>query len=140
MMAPWFRLFVPMLAFWAVSAAARGEALGEPAFSPVTYQRTVWAYEGYRAQYEKGGWPDLPASVAGLMEGDEGPAVVALKQRLILMRDMAPEAADDDRFDQRTREGVRHFQRRHGLSASGKIGERTLRALSVTLPPDCPRS
>ncbi|MBX9618722.1 MAG: L,D-transpeptidase family protein [Hyphomicrobiales bacterium] len=129
----WFRLPVLILAFCASTVAARAEPLGEPAFSPVTYQRTVWAYEGYRALYEKGGWPDLPAGVAGLMEGAEGPAVAALKQRLILMRDMAPDAAENDLFDQGTREGVRHFQRRHGLTPSGKIGERTLRALAVPI-------
>lgn len=114
-------------------APAWAQGLGEPAFSHITYQRTVWAYEGYKALYEKGGWGALPASVAGLSEGASGRAVAALKARLALMRDMAAEAAEGDQFDHWTTEGLKHFQRRHGLNPSGRIGPRTLAALQVPI-------
>lgn len=113
------------------SPLVHAQPLGEPAFSPVTYQRTIWAYEGYKELYEKGGWSALPANVAGLAEGARGAAVLALKERLVLLRDMSAEAARGDEFDRWTAEGLKHFQRRHGLSPSGKVGERTFAALRV---------
>ena len=124
-------LVVVWLPLSVVLAAAEG--LGEPAFSPVTYERTVWAYEGYRAQFQRGGWPALPEGLIGLTEGAQGAHVSALKTHLVLLGDMAAEAVRGDQVDPWTREAIKHFQRRHGLTPSGKITERTLQALSVPI-------
>lgn len=132
-MSPLLSGLIACIAMVGASAVAKAQSLGEPAFSPVTYERTVWAYEGYRKIYEKGGWPALPLGLAGLAEGASGDEVTNLKARLVLLGDMAVEAARGDQFDAWTREGVKHFQRRHGLTTSGKIGERTLKELNVPI-------
>ncbi len=102
-----------------------------PAYSPYTYDLTLRAAEIYREIAADGGWPMLPAEAAGLKLRASGPAVAALKQRLIISGDLAAEAAADDLFDAATEEGLKRFQSRHGLSLTGSVGKLTLKALTV---------
>jgi len=58
-------------------------------------------------------------------------AVVVLRQRLIASGDLDPAAGVSDVFDSYVEAGVRRFQARHGISASGVVREATVRALNV---------
>ncbi|HZO49038.1 MAG TPA: peptidoglycan-binding protein [Gaiellaceae bacterium] len=56
-----------------------------------------------------------------------------------LLRWGLPRRAVDGRFDLRTAEALRRFQRAHGLVADGIAGRRTFRALARPLPRPAPR-
>ncbi len=101
----------------------------EPMYGPGTYDRTVEAYRFYEGLQETGGWKNLPSSVASLKSGARGALVAALKSRLLAERDL--DRADTDLFDAQTVEAVKKFQLRHGLSATGAIGQLTLKQLNV---------
>jgi L,D-transpeptidase YcbB len=72
---------------------------------------------------EAGGWG---ARVPGgaLRSGDDGPAVVALRDRMIAMGYMAPSAVGT--FDDALTGAVQRFQIDHGLTADGVAGEGTI--------------
>jgi len=52
--------------------------------------------------------------------------------RLRLLGDM-PAGGDETAYDAAVADGVKHFQERHGLTADGKLGAATVRALNVPL-------
>ncbi|MGK2899856.1 MAG: L,D-transpeptidase family protein [Burkholderiaceae bacterium] len=64
--------------------------------------------------------------------GDAFGDAAALQRRLVAVGDLSPEAAQGTpRYEPALAEGVRRFQRRHGLDADGVLGRRTLEALNV---------
>ena len=63
--------------------------------------------------------------------GARGPAVVTLRQRLIMTGDLDPAAGSLPTYDSYVEAGVRRFQARHGLTMSGAINPATLAALNV---------
>ncbi|HSR42172.1 MAG TPA: L,D-transpeptidase family protein [Longimicrobiales bacterium] len=91
-----------------------------------------------RAVARSGGWPRVPGGES-LRAGMEDPRVEALRRRLEASGDLpilteetaASDGASDALFDERLAEGLRRFQRRHGLEPDGVAGEGTLRALNV---------
>jgi L,D-transpeptidase YcbB len=115
-----------------------------------------WALARYRALEEEGGWPEIPAGEV-LDPGGDDPRVPDLRRRLTATGDLqesgvavheeapvhpgAPgrgggsDALDeDDRsalYDDSLVAAVRRFQKRHGLDADGRVGERTIAALNV---------
>jgi murein L,D-transpeptidase YcbB/YkuD len=102
----------------------------EPVFDEGTYGRIKEALLSYSAIQVRGGWPALPAD-AKLAPGTSGPTVAALRQRLVITEDLPPEQEAGDLYDTAVIEGVKHFQLRHGLEATGTVGAQTLRALNV---------
>ncbi|WP_375772430.1 L,D-transpeptidase family protein [Archangium gephyra] len=72
-----------------------------------------------------------------LYPGAPGVGVAALVDDLVraAMEERAPESprgpVPEDLYDAELEEGVKAFQRRHGLAADGKVGGETLRALRV---------
>jgi len=104
----------------------------EPVFDEGTYQRIKETLLSYSDLQVRGGWPLLPAD-AKLGPGSTGPIVTLLRQRLVITDDLAPGQENGDAYDEAVVEGVKHFQVRHGLDASGSVGPQTLRALNVPI-------
>lgn len=78
----------------------------------------------------QGGWgPTVPGSK--LEPGASGPAVVALRNRLILMGFMDRSATQN--YDTSVQAAVQRFQSAHGLSADGVAGEGTITEINVPL-------
>ncbi|WP_420002851.1 L,D-transpeptidase family protein [Arenibacterium sp. LLYu02] len=70
-----------------------------------------------------GGWgPTVP--VRKMEPGDTGPAVIALRDRLVAMGYIAPNASGS--FDAELEDAVRRFQSEHGLEVDGVAGEGTV--------------
>jgi murein L,D-transpeptidase YcbB/YkuD len=107
-----------MLALAATAAAARDD---DP------FAAAIARYDAIAA---RGGWPPLPAG--RLTAGARGPAVAALRARLTASGDLAS-GGRGDVYDGTLADGVRAFQRRHGLHADGVVGEATRRALDVPI-------
>ncbi|MFU8777731.1 MAG: L,D-transpeptidase family protein [Roseovarius sp.] len=79
-----------------------------------------------------GGWgATVPAEK--LRPGDSGPAVIALRNRLIAMGYLARNASQS--YDMRVQQAVQAFQTDHGLEADGVAGPSTMAALN-TAPED----
>ncbi len=71
----------------------------------------------------QGGWgPTVPST--GLKPGQSGPAVVALRNRLIAMGYMARSAGQS--YDGALQEAVQRFQAAHGLATDGIAGKGTM--------------
>ena len=77
--------------------------------------------------------PALPPPRTKLVEGDAWPGVAALRDRLVLLGDLAAEvpAPSDGRYAGELVAAVRRFQSRHGLEEDGIVGRQTLDALNV---------
>jgi len=105
----------------------------DPVFDEGTYQRIKETLLSYSALQVRGGWPTLPADAAKLASGTSGPDVPLLRRRLVLTDDMPVEQEGGDVYDQAVVDGLKHFQLRHGLEATGNMGPQTLRALNVPI-------
>jgi murein L,D-transpeptidase YcbB/YkuD len=102
----------------------------DPVFDEGTFQRIKEALLFYSDIQVRGGWPMLPAD-AKLDPGTSGPYVALLRQRLVISDDMPPEQEAGEAYDASVVEGVKHFQLRHGLDATGAVGAQTVKALNV---------
>ncbi len=102
----------------------------DPVFDEGTYQRIKEALLSYADVQVRGGWPMLPPD-AKLAPGSSGPEVALLRQRLVISDDLAPEQEAGDVYDAAVIEGVKRFQLRHGLDATGSVSAQTLRAMNV---------
>jgi len=113
---------------------ARSAALlalsSDPVFDEGTYARIKEALLSYADIQVRGGWPSLPAD-SKLAPAVSGPDVVLLRRRLVITEDMPAAQEDGDAYDADVVEGVKRFQLRHGLDATGSVGAQTLRALNV---------
>ena len=78
----------------------------------------------------RGGWPMVPPEQR-LRVGSRGPAVAALRQRLIISGDLDAQMGVNDAFDTYVDAAVKRFQARHGIPVDGVIGESTFAALNV---------
>lgn len=77
----------------------------------------------------RGGWgAEVP--VRKMQLGDSGPAVIALRDRLIAMGYLRRSASPS--FDERLQRAVQAFQTVHGLAADGVAGKGTLSAINVS--------
>ena len=63
--------------------------------------------------------------------GSNGPAVSALRRRLIVSGDIGAETGASPVFDSYVEAAVRRFQARHGVIATGVVNQQTLQALNV---------
>jgi murein L,D-transpeptidase YcbB/YkuD len=106
------------------------EYIGALAPAHGLYARVRAALAHYRRLAEQGGWPTaLREPRPG---GGEVERIALLRERLRLEGDLEPgAAAADGRPDPALASAVRRFQERHGLSADGVVGPRTLAALDT---------
>jgi murein L,D-transpeptidase YcbB/YkuD len=106
--------------------AAWLEAL-PPAFEQ--YDRLVAGAIQYRGFVEQGGWAMLTAPV-DLEEGDEGPHVIALRERLA-----SENYFDGDLttpvFDAALQDALEIYQETHQLNRTGTLSEETISSLNV---------
>lgn len=93
------------------------------------YARLKRALLQYRAIMRRGGWKVLPSGQ--MLRGNRGVRVAALRSRLIVSGDLDESTDDHSLFDQVLEQGVRRFQKRHGLDIDGIVGPATLAALNV---------
>ncbi len=101
-----------------------------PILSQATFAASEQAIQMYRDIAAQGGWPSVP-SAQSLKLGSKGPAVVALRQRLVMTGDIDQSAGLSPTFDSYVQAGVQRFQARHGIGASGVVAKQTFQALNV---------
>lgn len=109
-----------------------GRLLRELAPSNPIYRRLRRVLADFRELEGQGGWPSLPAG-ASLREGDRGPRVAVLRERLEATRDITVPSDEPELFDAQLAQAVRRFQRRHGLEADAVVGANTRAALNVAV-------
>lgn len=78
----------------------------------------------------RGGWPMVPPEQK-LKIGARGPAVAALRQRLIISGDLDYSLGVTEAFDSYVKAAVERFQARHGIPVDGVVGDSTFAALNV---------
>ena len=112
-------------------------ALAEPEASPALGELGLLpalekALSQYRRLADLGGWPQVPAGPS-LHEGERNERISFLRQRLAASADLAASAGQGDHFDPTLKEAVQRFQTRHGLTADGVVGGKTLSELNVPI-------
>ena len=101
-----------------------------PTLSPANVPTTEVAIARYEQIVAAGGWPQVPQADR-LRTGVRNPAVPPLRQRLKLAGDLDPSAVENDVYDSYVEAAVKRFQARHGISADGRPGVLTLKALNI---------
>ena len=101
-----------------------------PILSPQALAATEEAIERYRDIVARGGWTSLQTGER-LRVGAKSPGVLALRQRLIQTGDLDPAAGSSPVYDSYVEAGVRRFQTRHGLNATGAMNSATFTAMNV---------
>jgi L,D-transpeptidase YcbB len=101
-----------------------------PLISAQTIAATEAAIQSYRQLAAQGGWAPVPTSKT-LQIGSRGAAVLALRKRLIVTGDLDNAAGANQVFDSYVDAAVKRFQARHGLGATGVVGEQTFTMLNV---------
>jgi murein L,D-transpeptidase YcbB/YkuD len=101
-----------------------------PTFSAYTAQATQNAIAQYANIAAQGGWQ--PISGKGRLKlGMRSQDIPSLRQRLIVTGDLAPSLSGSEVFDSYVEGGVRRFQSRHGILASGVVGDTTRAAMAI---------
>lgn len=108
---------------------ARVTRANTPTLSPDAAAATEQAISQYRAIAERGGWGQIGNDRLRL--GARGPAVQALRQRLVISGDLDSSAARGEVFDSYVEAGLRRAQARYGLSTTGALNPGTVAALNV---------
>ncbi|HEV2425318.1 MAG TPA: L,D-transpeptidase family protein [Terriglobia bacterium] len=110
----------------------------EPQFAG--YRRTVQALEAYLALEKQGDGQAIAVPRTPVHPGDAYPSVPQLAERLALLGDLrastSPASAAGDSsatYDGPLVDGVKHFQRRHGLDPSGVLDLKTAHEINVPL-------
>jgi L,D-transpeptidase YcbB len=89
------------------------------------------AFAKYREIEQRGGWPALPAQMK-LKPGQRDAAVPLLARRLAVTGDYTGTPNDQDTtYGPELQEGVKRFQRRHGLEPDGAVSAATIAQLNV---------
>jgi murein L,D-transpeptidase YcbB/YkuD len=95
------------------------------------YAALKQALARYREIAAHGGWPALPEKLA-LRKGSRDPQVATLRGRLAAEGDLQAAAAGDQAlYDAAVAEGVRRFEKRHGLKEDGILDRETIAAMNV---------
>ena len=103
-------------------SAAELALSSEPVFDDGTYLRIKQTLLSYSDIQVRGGWPVLPAD-SKLSSGASGPDVALLRKHLVITGDMPADAEAGDSYDDAVVAGVKKFQLRHGLDATGSVGD-----------------
>jgi murein L,D-transpeptidase YcbB/YkuD len=101
-----------------------------PILSAQALAATEDMIERYRDIVSRGGWGALRIGDR-LRLGTRSPDVLALRQRLIATGDLDPTVGASPVYDSYVEAGVRRFQARHGLNATGTLNPATLAAMNV---------
>ncbi|MGD9543206.1 MAG: murein L,D-transpeptidase [Methylocystis sp.] len=101
-----------------------------PILSTQTVAATEAAIERVREMVANGGWPQVPFGQQ-LRLGSNGPAVSALRRRLIASNDIGAETGASPVFDSYVETAVRRFQSRHGIIPTGVVNQQTIQAMNV---------
>lgn len=101
-----------------------------PILSPQTVTSTEQMVERYKDIVARGGWRQV-SGADHLRVGSRGPAVAAIRQRLIVTGDLDPAAGGSGVYDSYVAAGVKRFQARHGLSQTGAMTMATQQAMNV---------
>ena len=113
----------------AMAAGRPSEVMQDLAPRSPEYVRLMGHLKRLESAVRRGGWgPEVAASK--LSPGDEGPDVVALRERLRAKGLMAPSLSA--RYDAALTEAVRAFQERLGLEPDGVAGPATIAAVNVS--------
>ena len=94
----------------------------------VQYLQLMKAKLGLEAQIAAGGWGET-VTAGALVPGDTGPAVIALRDRLVRMDYLAPTAVAS--YDRSLQAAVAAFQLNHGLTPDGAAGEATVDEINI---------
>lgn len=101
------------------------------------YRALQKALPRYRLLAQEEGPATLPAVGRSIQTGDAYMGTQALSRRLTVLGDLPPDEAESagpaDVYTHRLSEGVKRFQRRHGLADDGVLGKATLAAMNVPL-------
>jgi murein L,D-transpeptidase YcbB/YkuD len=100
-----------------------------PLLSPESVAATEAAIGRYQQIVAAGGWQ--PINGPTMKIGSRGPAVVALRQRLMLSGDLDAAAGASPVFDSYVEAGVKRFQARHGLGQTGVVAQQTYAAMNM---------
>lgn len=92
------------------------------------YLQLMKAKFGLEAQIAAGGW-GAPVAARTLGPGDTGPAVIALRDRLVRMGYLAPTSVAS--YDRGMQAAVAGFQLNHGLTADGVANASTLDEINI---------
>ncbi|MDA7948284.1 MAG: L,D-transpeptidase family protein [Hyphomicrobiaceae bacterium] len=103
--------------------------VGHPTLSKSNLAPLSAAIKQYQVIVAGGGWEPIP--MLRLRPGTRHRAVVLLRRRLELTRDIPQSRGRSARYDYRLTEGVRRFQVRHGLKPTGQLDKSTILALNV---------
>lgn len=115
---------------YAAPAAMQVQRETVPILSPQTVAATEQMAEKYREIVSRGGWRPVTGAER-LRIGSKGPAVAAVRQRLIVTGDLDPASANTGVYDSYVAAGVKRFQARHGLSQTGAMSAATEQAMNV---------
>jgi murein L,D-transpeptidase YcbB/YkuD len=108
----------------------RVQRTSTPMLSAESLAATEQMIEYYRNIAARGGWQPVQG-VQGLRVGSKSPAVVALRQRLIITGDLDQAAGESPIYDSYVESAVRRFQARHGISSTGTMTGPTVVAMNV---------
>lgn len=115
----------------AVEASSEPEkTLADLAPGNPIYRRLRRLLLEYREIALAGGWREVPPGET-LKPGMSDPRIKAVRARLAVSHDLTPNGEASDLYDAALEQGIRQFQRRHGLDSDGVIGAKTLAALNV---------
>ncbi len=106
----------------------------EPPFGG--YRRSEAALARYTEMSRGAAVEGLPVPAKAIRPGEAYAGAAALQRRLVLLGDLAADAApaaSPDVYGGALVEGVKHFQRRHGLDDDGRLGPGTVKQLNVPL-------
>lgn len=101
-----------------------------PIFGPATEQNLQAAIRRYEALAAAGGWAPIPPG-EGLGPGSIDRRVKLVRARLIVTGDLPRAAGTGLKYLPAVEKGVKNFQRRHGLKATGRVYGSTLQALNI---------
>jgi murein L,D-transpeptidase YcbB/YkuD len=108
----------------------RVQRTSTPMLSPDALAATEQMIEYYRNIAARGGWQPVQG-VQGLRVGSKSPAVITLRQRLIITGDLDQTAGESPIYDSYVEAAVRRFQARHGISSTGTVTAPTVQAMNV---------
>ena len=115
---------------YAAPAAMQVQRETVPILSPQTITATEQMAEKYKEIVARGGWRQV-SGAERLRIGSKGPAVAAVRQRLIVTGDLDSAASNTGVYDSYVAAGVKRFQARHGLSQTGTMSPATEQAMNV---------
>ncbi len=96
------------------------------------YRQLTEALAEHRKIAKLGGWP-LIGKGPTLHPGESDPRVAQLRELLIATGDLDQDSRQGERYDPETASAVERYQQRHGLSADGVIGPKTLAVMNVAV-------